>query len=187
MRLAEALDLAPAERETLRLRESVARYRHGGDSRRRVEQEDAAYAGRAGTDSPAPAVAAQLLEQVPALRHIAPVVRHHHDAGTAAVTRTASRTRRSLSGAGAGGGRLLWLADLRLAGAKAGSPDTAIATLRAASGTQLDPAIAQTLVGALVPAGATAAPDWFTPAHQGDSVEAVGVMDVRQQAQRQTI
>ena len=168
MRLAEALDLAPAERETLRLASQLhdigmvvipdavlsKKTPLTPTERRQIREH--------------PAVAAQFLEQVPALRHLAPVVRHHHECWDGSGYPDGLKDEaipylaRVLAVADAYGSQVCdW------PGRKAGSPDVAIAALRATAGTQLDPAIAQALVGTLVPAGATAAPDWFTPGAPG--------------------
>jgi two-component system, cell cycle response regulator len=168
MRLAEVLDLAPAEREALRLASQLhdigmvvipdavlnKKTPLSPAERRQIRQH--------------PAVAAQLLEQVPALRHLAPVVRHHHECWDGGGYPDGLKDEaipylaRVLAVADSYGSLICdW------PGRKAGSPDVAIAALRAAAGTQLDPAIAQALVGALVPAGTTTAPDWFTPGAPG--------------------
>ena len=106
-----------------------------------------------------PAVAAQLLEQVPSLHKLAPIVRHHHE---------------RWDGGGYPDGlqgeaipylaRVLSVADTYASltsewlGIKAGTPETAIKALQAAAGTQLDPRITQILVEALAKTDETSAP-----------------------------
>jgi HD-GYP domain-containing protein (c-di-GMP phosphodiesterase class II) len=91
-----------------------------------------------------PAVAAQLLEQVPALRQLAPIVRHHHerwDGGgypDGLKGEAIPYLARVLAVADTYGSMISdWL------GRKAESPDAALVELRAAAGTQLDPLLVE--------------------------------------------
>jgi HD-GYP domain-containing protein (c-di-GMP phosphodiesterase class II) len=150
MRLAWVLDLAPEEREALRLASQL----HDIGM---VVIPDAVLNKRTAL-TPAewqqihrhPAVAAQLLEQVPALRPLAPIVRHHHE---------------RWDGGGYPDGlkgeaipylaRVLAVADTYAAlvsdwpGRQAVSLPEAKAKLRAEAGTQFDPALVERLLQAL--------------------------------------
>jgi len=159
MRLAEALKLAPGERETLRLASQLhdigmvvipdtvlnKRTPLSPEEWRQIRQH--------------PAVAAQLLEQVPVLRQVALVVRHHHERwdGDGYPDSLKGETIPYLA-------RLLAVADAYGSmisdwpGKMARSPDAALAELQSAAGTQLDPAIAQALLEVLAPAGKTTNP-----------------------------
>jgi diguanylate cyclase (GGDEF)-like protein len=159
LRLAEALKLAPVDREALRLASQLH------DIGMAVMP--ATLLNKRTTLTPAewrkirkhPAIAAQFLEQVPALRSLAPIVRHHHERWDGSGYPDGLRARdipylaRVLAVADAYGALVSdWL------GHAAASPAAAVAALRAAAGTQLDPEIADALLQAMAADTPVAAP-----------------------------
>ena len=79
MRLAEALDLPVAEREALRLASQLHDIGMVVIPDAVLNKKTALTPAEWQQIRQHPAVAAQLLEQVPALRPLAPIVRHHHE------------------------------------------------------------------------------------------------------------
>ncbi|HJW81101.1 MAG TPA: diguanylate cyclase [Acidiferrobacterales bacterium] len=143
-RLAEALDLPVAEREALRLASQLHDIGMAVIPEAVLNKKTALTPAEWRQIHQHPAVAAQLLEQVPALRPLAPIVRHHHERwdGDGYPDGLKGEAIPYLA-------RVLAVADAYGSlisdwpGRKAESPDAALAALRAAAGTQLDPLLVE--------------------------------------------
>jgi len=148
--LAGVLDLSAADREALQLASQLhdigmvtipdaVLSKHEG-----LSSEDWAFIRQH------PAAGADMLEQVPALKHVASIVRHHHerfDGGGYPDGLTGEATPYLA--------RVLALADAYVSmiadwpGHRAGTRENAVAALNAGAGTQFDPAIVKAFVQAL--------------------------------------
>lgn len=150
LRLAEALALSPEARQALRLASELHDIGMAAVPEIVLNKTTGLTEAEGRQIRQHPAIAAQLLEQVPALRHIVPIVRHHHERWDGGGYPDGLK-----GGAIPYLARVLAVADAYGSiisdwpGRRAELPAVALAALRSGAGTQLDPEIAAALVRAL--------------------------------------